>query len=154
MKILLRTSRQVLEIHRLTDVVLQWLCGEIERRFQQAQVQPGPMVGPLVAQSLGEPATQLTLNTFHYVGVSVKNVTLGIPRREQIINVSKKPKTLSLTVYLIGQATIDAEKCQQVLYRLEYCCTIRKVTVNRTISDDPDPQETVISQDQEWKKFL
>lgn len=58
------------------------------------------MVGALAAQSLGEPATQMTLNTFHYAGVSAKNVTLGVPRLKEIINVSKKPKTPSLTVYL------------------------------------------------------
>ena len=60
MKILLRSSREVLEIHRLTDMPFQWLCGEIERRFQQTRVQPAEMVGSLVAQSLGEPATALT----------------------------------------------------------------------------------------------
>lgn len=70
------------------------------------------MVGALAAQSLGEPATQMTLNTFHYAGVSAKNVTLGVPRLKEIINISKKPKTPSLTVYLIGQAARDAEKAK------------------------------------------
>ena len=152
MKILLRSSlssRQVLETHRLTDEAFHWLCGEIETRFQQAQVQAGEMVGALAAQSLGEPATQMTLNTFHYAGVSAKNVTLGVPRLKEIINVSKKPKTPSLTVYLTGQATNDAEKCKQVLCRLEHC-TLRKVTANTAIYYDPDPQETVICEDQEW----
>ena len=41
---------------------------------------PGEMVGALAAQSIGEPATQMTLNTFHFAGVSSKNVTLGVPR--------------------------------------------------------------------------
>lgn len=68
------------------------------------QVQPGEMVGAIAAQSLGEPATQMTLNTFHYAGVSAKNVTLGVPRLKEIINVSKKPKTPSLTVFLTGTA--------------------------------------------------
>lgn len=44
------------------------------------QAAPGEMVGALAAQSLGEPATQMTLNTFHFAGVSSKNVTLGVPR--------------------------------------------------------------------------
>lgn len=73
------------------------------------QVKPGEMVGALAAQSLGEPATQMTLNTFHYAGVSAKNVTLGVPRLKEIINVSKKPKTPSLTVFLVGQPAKDAE---------------------------------------------
>ena len=151
-KILLRSSlsaRQVLQTHRLTDVAFQWLWGEIETRFQQAQVQVGEMVGALAAQSLGEPATQMTLNTFHYAGVSAKNVTLSVPRLKEIINVSNKPKTPSLTVYLTGQATNDAEKCKQVLCRLEHW-TLRKVTANTGIYYDPDPQETVIGEDQEW----
>ena len=91
----------------------------------------------------------MTLNTFHYAGVSAKNVTLGVPRLKEIINVSKKPKTPSLTVYLTGQATNDAEKCKQVLCRLEHCA-LRKVTANTAIYYDPDPQETVICEDQEW----
>ena len=73
------------------------------------------MCGALAAQSLGEPATQMTLNTFHYAGVSAKNVTLGVPRLKEIINVSKKPKTPSLTVFLTGQAARDAEKCKVCL---------------------------------------
>jgi DNA-directed RNA polymerase II subunit RPB1 len=70
------------------------------------------MVGALAAQSLGEPATQMTLNTFHYAGVSAKNVTLGVPRLKEIINVSKKPRTPSLTVFLTGKATKDAERAK------------------------------------------
>lgn len=79
------------------------------------QVHPGEMVGALAAQSLGEPATQMTLNTFHYAGVSAKNVTLGVPRLKEIINISKKPKTPSLTVFLIGQASRDAEKAKVMI---------------------------------------
>ena len=70
------------------------------------------MVGALAAQSLGEPATQMTLNTFHYAGVSAKNVTLGVPRLKEIINVSKRPKTPSLTVYLFPRCAKDAEKAK------------------------------------------
>jgi len=40
-------------------------------------VNPGEMCGTLAAQSIGEPATQMTLNTFHYAGVSSKNVMLA-----------------------------------------------------------------------------
>ena len=69
-------------------------------------------MGALATQSLGEPATQMTLNTFHYAGVSAKNVTLSVPRLKEIINVSKRPKTPSLTIFLRGQAARDAVKCQ------------------------------------------
>lgn len=58
------------------------------------------MCGVLAAQSIGEPITQMTLNTFHFAGVSAKNVTLGVPRVKEIINVAKNVRTPSLTIYL------------------------------------------------------
>ena len=142
-------TKKVAEEYRLTTEAFDWLIGEIETRFQQAQVQPGEMVGALAAQSLGEPATQMTLNTFHYAGVSAKNVTLGVPRLKEIINISKKPKTPSLTVFLTGAAARDAEKAKDVLCRLEHT-TLRKVTANTAIYYDPDPQNSVILEDQEF----
>ena len=52
------------------------------------------MVGVVAAQSIGEPATQMTLNTFHFAGVSAKsNVTRGIPRLTELLHVSKNIKS-------------------------------------------------------------
>uniref|UniRef100_A0A183BYI4 DNA-directed RNA polymerase subunit n=1 Tax=Globodera pallida TaxID=36090 RepID=A0A183BYI4_GLOPA len=152
MNILLRSTlcaKQMAKHHKLNLEAFEWLLGEIETRFDQAIVQPGEMVGALAAQSLGEPATQMTLNTFHYAGVSAKNVTLGVPRLKEIINVSKKPRTPSLTVFLKGLAAKDAEKAKDVLCKLEHT-TMRKVTANTAIYYDPDPRNTCIEEDQEW----
>ncbi|XP_014277927.1 DNA-directed RNA polymerase II subunit RPB1 [Halyomorpha halys] len=142
-------TKLVSEKFRLSSAAFEWLIGEIETRFKQAQAAPGEMVGALAAQSLGEPATQMTLNTFHFAGVSSKNVTLGVPRLKEIINISKKPKAPSLTVFLTGAAARDAEKAKNVLCRLEHT-TLRKVTANTAIYYDPDPQNTVIPEDQEF----
>lgn len=142
-------TKKITEQDRLSSEAFDWLLGEIDSKFHQSQVQPGEMVGALAAQSLGEPATQMTLNTFHYAGVSAKNVTLGVPRLKEIINISKKPKTPSLTVFLTGAAARDAEKAKDVLCRLEHT-TLRKVTANTAIYYDPDPLNTVINEDQEF----
>ncbi|XP_050438042.1 DNA-directed RNA polymerase II subunit RPB1-like [Adelges cooleyi] len=142
-------TKLVSEKFRLSSEAFEWLMGEIENRFNQAQAVPGEMVGALAAQSLGEPATQMTLNTFHFAGVSSKNVTLGVPRLKEIINISKRPKAPSLTVFLTGTAARDAEKAKNVLCRLEHT-TLRKVTANTAIYYDPDPHNTVISEDQEF----
>uniref|UniRef100_A0A7E4VMI7 DNA-directed RNA polymerase subunit n=1 Tax=Panagrellus redivivus TaxID=6233 RepID=A0A7E4VMI7_PANRE len=152
MNILLRSTfatKQVAEVYKLTNEAFEWIIGEIESRFNQAIVQPGEMVGPLAAQSLGEPATQMTLNTFHFAGVSAKNVTLGVPRLKEIINVSKQPKTPSLTVFLTGEATRKPEAAKDILCRLEHT-TLRKVTSNTAIYYDPNPRQTCINEDQEW----
>lgn len=152
MNILLRSTlctKKMCTAAKLNTEAFDWLLGEIETRFQQAIAQPGEMVGALAAQSLGEPATQMTLNTFHYAGVSAKNVTLGVPRLKEIINVSKQLKTPSLTVFLTGPAAKDPEKAKDVLCKLEHT-TLKKVTCNTAIYYDPDPKNTVIAEDEEW----
>ncbi|XP_055852491.1 DNA-directed RNA polymerase II subunit RPB1-like [Episyrphus balteatus] len=142
-------SKMIIDKYRLSSEAFEMLVGEIVSRFRVAQAQPGEMVGALAAQSLGEPATQMTLNTFHFAGVSAKNVTLGVPRLKEIINIAKKPKSPSLTVFLIGPAARDVEKAKDVLCRLEHT-TLRTVTTNTAIYYDPDPRHTVVLEDQDF----
>lgn len=42
----------------------------------------------------------MTLNTFHLAGVADKNVTLGVPRLQELLDTSKNIKTPSMTIYL------------------------------------------------------
>jgi DNA-directed RNA polymerase II subunit RPB1 len=128
------------ETHKLSEEAFDWLLGELEIRFQQAQCAAGEMVGAMAAQSLGEPASQMTLNTFHFAGVSSKNVTLGVPRLKAIINISKNTKATSQAVFLTGNAARDAEKAKTVLCRLEHT----------TLWKDTDPQNTEIAVYQEF----
>jgi len=77
-KVMLRqalASKRVLGEYRLNSRAFDYVLGEIKTRFRQALVHPGEMVGAIAAQSMGEPATQMTLNTFHMAGHSAKNVT-------------------------------------------------------------------------------
>ncbi len=104
----------------------------------QALAFPGEMIGTVAAQSIGEPTTQMTLNTFHYAGVSSKNVTLGVPRLTEIINIAKNIRTPSETVYLLGDAAKDREAAKTVQCTLEYT-TLRKLTQVTEIYYDPDP---------------
>ncbi|GKD50499.1 DNA-directed RNA polymerase II subunit 1, partial [Tanacetum coccineum] len=70
-------SKSVLSEYMLTHEAFEWVIGEIESRFLQSLVAPREMLRCVAAKSNGEPATQLTLNTFHYAGIGAKNVTLG-----------------------------------------------------------------------------
>eukprot|EP00180_Rhodochaete_pulchella_P001454 Plantae.Rhodophyta-Rhodochaete_pulchella.ctg227.p1 GENE.Plantae.Rhodophyta-Rhodochaete_pulchella.ctg227~~Plantae.Rhodophyta-Rhodochaete_pulchella.ctg227.p1 ORF type:complete len:1671 (-),score=231.97 Plantae.Rhodophyta-Rhodochaete_pulchella.ctg227:2291-6790(-) len=144
-------SKVVLMQHRLTKMAWKHLIGEIRNRFLSAVCPAGEMIGALAAQSISEPATQMTLNTFHYAGVSAKNVTLGVPRLKEIINVAKNPKTPSLTVYLKGESAKDAELAKQVQAELQYT-TLRNVTHCTEIFYDPDPMNTIIAADEELVK--
>ena len=65
-------------------------------------------------QSIGEPSTQMTLNTFHFAGRGEMNVTLGIPRLREILMVgSRNIKTPAMDVPVIVGARDDAKKLQK-----------------------------------------
>lgn len=51
----------------------------------------GEAVGIIAAQSIGEPGTQLTLRTFHTGGVAGVDITHGLPRVQELIEV-RPPK--------------------------------------------------------------
>lgn len=87
------------KIRDLNKQQIYYAVQDIELKFRKALVNAGEVCGILAAQSIGELTTQLTLNSFHYAGVSAKNVTLGVPRLKELINVTKKLKTPSLTMY-------------------------------------------------------
>lgn len=70
-------------------------------KYMRSLASPGDAVGCIAAQSVGEPSTQMTLNTFHLAGHGGANVTLGIPRlREIIMTASKTLKTPTMTIPL------------------------------------------------------
>ena len=153
-RILIRSllcCKRVLMEYRFSEAALDWVIGEIERRFHQAKVNPGEMAGVLAAQSIGEPATQMTLNTFHYAGVSAKNVTLGVPRLKEIINVAKTVKTPSLSIYLQEEVSGDPDVASLVHSLIEY--TVLGDIVKMTeIFYDPDVKNPVVEQDAEFVK--
>lgn len=70
------------------------------QRFLKVLSSPGTSVGSIASQSIGEPATQMTLKTFHFAGVASMNVTLGVPRIKEIINAANKIKTPIIKIRL------------------------------------------------------
>ena len=140
-------KRLVME-YSLNRLAFLHVLGEVESRFKRAAVNPGEMVGVLAAQSIGEPATQMTLNTFHFTGVSSKNVTLGVPRLKEILNVAKDIKTPSMKVYQDEGNTGNQSTAKALRSAIEHT-TLRSVTESTEIYYDPDPEQTVIDADKD-----
>jgi DNA-directed RNA polymerase II subunit RPB1 len=130
---------------RLSRLALDHILGEIETRFIKSLVNPGEMVGVLAAQSIGEPATQMTLNTFHFAGVSSKNVTLGVPRLKEILNIASNIKTPSMVVYQEGEDS-SQESAKLLRSRVEHT-NLRSVMQATEIYHDPEIQSTSIADD-------
>ncbi|CAG8523131.1 6584_t:CDS:10 [Ambispora gerdemannii] len=102
-------------------------------RYLHSLVEPGESVGVLAAQGVGEPSTQMTLNTFHFAGFGAKNVTLGIPRlREIIIAASAEIQTPMMTLPLLPHVTNEmADRFSQAISRL----TLAEVVDNVVITE-------------------
>jgi DNA-directed RNA polymerase II subunit RPB1 len=72
----------------------------IEEEYYRSLLQAGEMVGVQAATSIGEPVSQMTLNAFHYSGISTIGISSGVPRVEEILNASKKQKTRMMNLFM------------------------------------------------------
>lgn len=141
--------KQLVVEHSLTKLAFDNIIGGIESRFLAAAVSPGEMVGVLAAQSIGEPATQMTLNTFHFTGVSAKNVTLGVPRLKEILNVSKNIKTPSMTVYQTPENIHNIAAAKTLRSRVTFT-SLKSVTESWEVWYDPNITRTIIPEDEDF----
>ncbi len=127
----------------------------IKNRYNRSIVNPGEMVGTLAAQSIGEPATQMTLNTFHFAGVSSKsNVTRGIPRLQELLSTSSNLASPSVKVYLNSEYKYNKQKCNFIKNNLEHTI-LNDIVKDSYIYYDPKhtKYESSIQQDNQFLKI-
>lgn len=138
---------------RFTKDAFQVLMEMIVVTHMKSWVQPGDQVGIIAAQSIGEPATQMTLNTFHQAGVASKSaVTRGVPRLRELLKVTQNPKATSLTIYLKPEFRNNKEKAREVVQDLELT-VLRNITNKVGIYWDSDDANTIIEEDKELMHF-
>ncbi len=138
---------------RFTKEAFEMLMEIIVVTHMKSWVQPGDQVGIVAAQSIGEPATQMTLNTFHQAGVASKSaVTRGVPRLRELLKVTQNPKATSLTITLKPEYRSNKDKAREVVQDLELTI-LRNVTEKVAIYWDENDEDTVIDADKELLKF-
>ena len=138
---------------RFTETAFDTLCEMLVTKNWQAWVQPGELVGIIAAQSIGEPSTQMTLNTFHLAGVASKsNVTRGVPRLKELLKVTQNPKATSLTIPLRPEYADNKTKAREVAQELELTL-LRDMTVKTAIYYDPKDSESILKEDRELLAF-
>ena len=142
------SPRDLLVYKRFHKKGLELLLETILLKYKQALVHPGEMVGVIAGQSIGEPTTQLTLNTFHMAGVASKsNVTRGVPRIEEILRLTENPKSSSLTIHLKPIDEQDQERATIYANMLEHTKLV-DVVKSVQICFDPIEKSTNIMGDQ------
>ena len=142
--------KKAIVVHRLSLKLFDELMRDIRYRYIKSEVHAGEMVGVLAAQSIGEPTTQLTLNTFHSAGTAKANATSGVPRIEELLSASSNPKRPSNTVYLQPSIQTSQEEAIRKMKQIQKT-TLRDIAKTVRIFYDPYPlsQTTVIEEDRE-----
>ena len=147
------SPHQLIVKERFTKDAFDALCELIVVAHMKSWVQPGEQVGIIAAQSIGEPSTQLTLNTFHLAGVASKsNVNQGIPRLREILKVTKNPKATSLLIYMKPEFRHSKEKARELVQDLELTL-LRNITNKVAIYWDPTDEESVVEEDRDLLEF-
>jgi len=132
--------------HRLSQKLFDELMRDIRYRYIKSQTHAGEMVGALAAQSIGEPTTQLTLNTFHSAGTAKANATSGVPRIEELLSASANPKRPGNTVYLRPDISSDQDATISKMKEIQRT-TLRDITKSVRIYYDPPSSGTVVEED-------
>jgi DNA-directed RNA polymerase beta' subunit len=141
------SPKELLLVKRFNKSALSILISVINLQYKRSIVAPGEMVGMVSAQSIGEPTTQLTLNTFHSAGVASKsNATRGVPRIEEILSLSENPKNPSITVYFKEDDENTPERVQEFIPLIEHT-KLAEVVEYVEVCFDPDDLNTLIEQD-------
>ncbi|PSG99567.1 MAG: DNA-directed RNA polymerase subunit A'', partial [Nanohaloarchaea archaeon SW_4_43_9] len=104
----------------------------LKERYKQMQYEPGESIGAVAAQSLGEPATQLTMETYHSAGAASVSLTAGLPRLEEIVDARRNPKTPAMDVYLTEDYSNeeDAKKVARKLREVKFGDLVKKDTLD------------------------
>lgn len=112
----------------------------MEFKYLRSLIDPGEAVGVLAAQSIGEPSTQMTLNTFHLAGFGAGNVTLGVPRlREIIMTASRSIKTPNITLAMRPKVTEEeTDKLAKRLSRVILAQVVDEIVVTERFGKDDD----------------
>ena len=144
-----------MQIKRFNRLTLEYLLEQIIYSYKRSILAPGEMVGMIAAQSIGEPTTQMTLNTFHFAGVASKsNVTKGVPRVEELLSLSDNPKKPSLTIALQESEEHDRIRAQTIMNMIEHTKLGDVVSTSEICFDPDDYSSNIENNNTSIKQFL
>lgn len=101
----------------VTDDEVRQVLENLEEEYEESKISPNEAIGILTAQSIGEPSTQMTLDTFHFAGVSAQSVE-GLPRLIEILDMKKKLEAPQMKIYLKKQGNSE-EKVRKLSKKIK-----------------------------------
>lgn len=152
------SPKRVMLKYRFDKATFDFVIQQIKHRFYDAIAHPSEMVGVISAQSIGEPCTQMTLNTFHLSGVSsASKAVRGVPRMKELLSVTKNIKAPALTIHLDKSIRRDKNESKKVLNTIQ-TTYFKDIVKHSKIYFDPNDFDTTIADDKlflaTYKEFI
>ena len=134
-------------VGKISEKSLTKIFDMIYKFSLKALSSPGEMIGVVSGSSLGQPTTQLTLNTFHMSGVSEKsNINTGMERLKQVLSITKTENcknSIYLTIRLLPEDSTSLEKVKDVLVHLDtnyFIDFINKIEIVQDLNREMDSE--------------
>ncbi|MFC3478162.1 DNA-directed RNA polymerase subunit A'' [Halobacterium litoreum] len=119
----------------VTESQAEEIAAAVEAQYLDTRVDPLDPVGTVSAQSIGEPGTQMTMNTFHYAGVAEMDVTQGLPRLIELVDARKTPDTPVMNVFLEDEYAEERERAHEVVWKLEATKILALGDISTNVAD-------------------
>ena len=148
--ILLRSflsPKKILCNYKLNRASFDFTVQQIKFKFYDSLAQPSEMVGVIAAQSIGEPSTQLTLNSFHGAGISDASKSVrGVPRLNELLSVTKNIKTPVMRIYLDEKVKGNKDECMKIMNDIR-TVRFKDIVTTSKIYFDPSRSSTNVKTD-------
>ena len=97
---LMKEFKEYSEKHKLSPADQEKILQILKNVYSRSTYEAEEPIGVVAAQSLSEPATQMTMRTYHFAGTAGIQVTLGLPRMIEIFDARKEPRTPTMSVFI------------------------------------------------------
>jgi len=129
---LVKEIEEIASRKRLNKEDREKLEEEVKKYYAQGKFEPGEAVGIIGAQSISEPATQMTMRTYHFAGTAGIRVTYGLPRLIEIFDAKREPETPMMTIYLKKEFNNanDATRLAEEIIEKRVVNLIKRIALN------------------------
>ena len=116
---ILEQARTECQDNRLNAKQVKKVLDKVKQVYEETRISPGEAIGTITAESFGEAGTQMTLDVFHFAGVSEMQVTQGLPRLIEVFDARANPKTPSMEVHLKQKYTKDEKTIRKAASKIK-----------------------------------
>ncbi len=129
---IVKEIEEVVKEKKLNKEQRKILEENVKAEYMKAHFEPGEAIGIISAQSISEPATQMTMRTYHFAGTAGIRVTYGLPRLIELLDARKVMESPIMTIYLKKQFNNieDAEKIAEKIIERKISDIIKRISLN------------------------